>query len=114
VDGVGPILAQLREDKTQVMIDSGGGEGMEEGEEPVFSYAEETKRAIRREERKKRKTEEFNEAKENYKPADDPEAVGDPYKTLFISRLHKNATDSDLRREFEGFGSIEKGKNRPR
>lgn len=23
------------------------------------------------------------------KPADDPEAVGDPYKTLFISRLVK-------------------------
>ena len=59
------------------------------------------------------------------KPSDDPEAIGDPYKTLFISRLvcspltlplschshtpqHKNATENDLRREFEGFGSIER------
>ena len=25
------------------------------------------------------------------KPADDPEAVGDPYKTLFISRLVKHS-----------------------
>jgi U1 small nuclear ribonucleoprotein 70kDa len=52
--------------------------------------------------------------------------VGDPYKTLFIARLvcfipsllnsalnciifqPKNATESDLRREFESFGSIER------
>ncbi|KAI0324319.1 hypothetical protein GY45DRAFT_1263032 [Cubamyces sp. BRFM 1775] len=112
VDGVGPILAQLREARTQGMIDSGntGGErdGMEEGEEPTFTYAEETKRQIRREERKKKKAEEFQRAKENYKPSEDPEAIGDPYKTLFISRLHKNATENDLRREFESFGSIER------
>lgn len=59
------------------------------------------------------------------KPADDAEAIGDPYKTLFISRLvsafsmqcysflisqaqHKNATENDLRREFETFGTIER------
>lgn len=59
------------------------------------------------------------------KPADDAEAVGDPYKTLFISRLvsvslmqcysvlisqaqHKSATENDLRREFETFGTIER------
>lgn len=59
------------------------------------------------------------------KPADDPEAIGDPYKTLFISRLvasfrksayacthflcqHKTATETDLRREFEGYGTIER------
>ncbi|KAG1882091.1 hypothetical protein F4604DRAFT_443580 [Suillus subluteus] len=81
---------------------------MEEGEEPAFTLAEETKRQIRREERKKKKTEEFKIAKETYKPADDAEAIGDPYKTLFISRLNKNATESDLRREFESFGTIER------
>ncbi|KAI0346330.1 hypothetical protein BDW22DRAFT_1324112 [Trametopsis cervina] len=108
VSGVGLILASLREEKTQGMLNSGEGEGMEEGEEPNFTLAEETKRQIRREERKKKRTEDFRVAKETYKPADDPEAVGDPYKTLFISRLHKGATDSDLRREFEGFGSIER------
>jgi len=108
VGGVGQLLAGLHEEKTQGMLNSGEGEGMEEGEEPNFTLAEETKRQIRREERKRKKTEDFKVAKDTYKPADDPEAVGDPYKTLFISRLHKGATDSDLRREFEGFGSIER------
>ncbi|KAG8706698.1 hypothetical protein FRC09_002277, partial [Ceratobasidium sp. 395] len=41
------------------------------------------------------------------KPADDPEAIGDPYKTLFISRLSKNATEEDLRKEFGSYGRID-------
>ena len=69
VDGVGPLLAMLREVKTQGMMESGntGGEreGMEEGEEPSFTYAEETKRQIRREEKMKKKAEEFQRAKDN-------------------------------------------------
>lgn len=36
---------------------------MEEGEEPLFTHAEEIKRQIRREERKAKKTEEFKLAK---------------------------------------------------
>lgn len=67
VSGVGAILAQLQEDKTQVMLTSGQGEGMEEGEEPTFTHAEETKRAIRREERRKKRSEEFRIAKETCK-----------------------------------------------
>jgi U1 small nuclear ribonucleoprotein len=106
VSGVGPILAQLTEVKTVGLLNAGEGDGMEEGEEPIFTHAEEIKRQIRRDERKKKKTEEFKIAKEacespslsfgrlltaftyyQDKPADDAEAVGDPYKTLFISRL---------------------------
>lgn len=109
VDGVGAILAQLKEASTAGLISAGeGGDAMEEGEEPLFTHAEETKRQLRREDRKKKRTEEFKIAKETCesrapqlcssqltsylpmcldKPADDPEAVGDPYKTLFISRL---------------------------
>ena len=68
VDGVAGLLAKLREEKTQGMINSGEGEGMEEGEEPTFTHAEETKRAIRREERKKKKAEEFKTAKETCTP----------------------------------------------
>ncbi|KAF8807096.1 hypothetical protein BYT27DRAFT_7101267 [Phlegmacium glaucopus] len=108
VMGVAHILAQLKEANTDSLITAGTSDAMEEGEEPVFTHAEETKRQIRREERKAKKTEEFKTAKETYKPADDAEAVGDPYKTLFISRLHKTATETDLRREFEGFGTIER------
>ncbi|KAF8638182.1 hypothetical protein AX17_002379 [Amanita inopinata Kibby_2008] len=107
VSGVGPLLARVRETNTQSLIAS-NGENMEEGEELVFTLAEEVKRQIRREERKARKAEEFRIAKETFKPADDPEAIGDPYKTLFISRLHKSATETDLRREFEGYGTIER------
>ncbi|KAH8117740.1 hypothetical protein DFH11DRAFT_1570313 [Phellopilus nigrolimitatus] len=111
VDGVASLLTQLREESTQGLIDAGIQElpeGMEEGEEPVYTLAEETRRQIRREERKRAKEEKFKNAKETYKPADDAEAVGDPYKTLFVARLNKNATDSDLRRDFEGFGTIER------
>ncbi|KAF8841275.1 RNA-binding domain-containing protein [Paxillus ammoniavirescens] len=107
VSGVAAILARLEEESTATLM-SGEGDTMEEGEEPAFTLAEETKRQIRREERRKKKIEEFKIAKETYKPADDPEAIGDPYKTLFISRLHKNATENDLRREFETFGTIER------
>ncbi|KZP27309.1 RNA-binding domain-containing protein [Athelia psychrophila] len=108
VAGVGHILAQLREATTESLLTAGEAENMEEGEEPAFTHVEEVKRQIRREDRKKKRTEEFKIAKEAYKPADDPEAVGDPYKTLFISRLHKGATESDLRREFETYGTIER------
>ncbi|KAF5359644.1 hypothetical protein D9756_003182 [Leucocoprinus leucothites] len=108
VGGVGEILARLKEETTNNLFTAANADSMEEGEEPVFTHAEEVKRQIRREERKARKEEDFKKAKENYKPADDPEAVGDPYKTLFISRLHKSATETDLRREFEGYGTIER------
>jgi U1 small nuclear ribonucleoprotein len=106
VVGVAHILVQLKEANTDSLITAGTSDAMEEGEELVFTHAEETKRQIRREERKAKKTEEFKIAKETCqltyiadllhwrcncihtdKPADDPEAVGDPYKTLFISRL---------------------------
>ncbi|KAK7454540.1 hypothetical protein VKT23_011294 [Stygiomarasmius scandens] len=105
VAGVASILAQLKETATENLA---ADDQMEEGEEPVFTHAEEVRRQIHREERKKRKAEEFKIAKETYKPADDAEAVGDPYKTLFISRLNKGATENDLRREFETYGTIER------
>ncbi|KAF9474681.1 RNA-binding domain-containing protein [Pholiota conissans] len=108
VSGVAEILARLKEANTDQLFNADTTEAMEEGEEPVYTHAEETKRQIRREERKAKKTEEYKIAKETYKPADDPEAIGDPYKTLFISRLHKTATETDLRREFEGYGTIER------
>ncbi|CAK5268581.1 unnamed protein product [Mycena citricolor] len=109
VSGVAEILARLKEAQTEDMISAGETDAnMEEGEEPAFTLAEEVKRQIRREDRKKKRAEEFKIAKETYKPADDTEAVGDPYKTLFISRLHKTATENDLRREFESYGTIER------
>ncbi|WVQ82234.1 hypothetical protein IAT38_004362 [Cryptococcus sp. DSM 104549] len=63
---------------------------------------------MRKELRKKRQEEYKKNAEKNYKPQDDPNAIGDPYKTLFISRLSKKATETDLRREFEMYGAIER------
>ncbi|KAG9018040.1 hypothetical protein FRB90_012543 [Tulasnella sp. 427] len=108
VSGVAGILAEIREQNQNIVIASGKGE--EEGETPEenFTYVEEVKRQIYREERKKKTEAAFAVAKENYKPQDDPQAVGDPYKTLFISKLSKRATETDLRHEFEQYGVIEK------
>lgn len=62
VSGVGPILARLKEATTDSLIASNGE--MEDGEEPTFTLAVEYQRQLRREERKKKKTEEFKVAKE--------------------------------------------------
>jgi len=63
VGGVAHLLNELVESNTASLL-AGTTDGMEEGEEPVFTHAEEIKRQIRREERKARKTEEFKIAKE--------------------------------------------------
>lgn len=64
VTGVGAILAQLKEATTEGLITAGEGDAMEEGEEPAFTHAEEVKRQIRRDERKKKRTEHFKLAKD--------------------------------------------------
>jgi U1 small nuclear ribonucleoprotein len=64
VAGVGPILAQLKEATTEGLLTAGETDAMEEGEEPAYTHAEEVKRQIRRDERKKKKAEEFKIAKD--------------------------------------------------
>ena len=64
VNGVAAILSQLKEANTESLLNAGTSDAMEEGEEPVYTHAEETKRQIHREERKAKKTEEFKKAKE--------------------------------------------------
>jgi len=104
VAGVGPLLAMLKEGAMAAQV-NGTTDGMEEGEEPTFTLAVETKRQIRREDVKKKRAHEFVQAKDSCayisplstvlplmllhpdKPQEDSQAVGDPYKTLFISRL---------------------------
>ncbi|PLW10611.1 hypothetical protein PCANC_23137 [Puccinia coronata f. sp. avenae] len=61
----------------------------------------------RQEERRRRKEEQLSR-EENYDPKQDPNATGDPYRTLFISRLSFEVTESDLKREFDMYGPIEK------
>ncbi|THH00524.1 hypothetical protein EW145_g7064, partial [Phellinidium pouzarii] len=67
VVGVASLLSKLKEESTQGLIDAGIQElpeGMEEGEEPVYTLAEETRRQIKREERKKAKEEKLKTAQE--------------------------------------------------
>ena len=116
VSGVAQLLASIREQNDAGLIDQGKKEAeeLEPGavpsgpeDEGQFTLAEEIKRQMRREEKKKRKEEEFKIAASTCthlpaqgahrvlmiacdfadKPADNPEAVGDPYKTLFVARL---------------------------
>ncbi|KAA1136472.1 hypothetical protein PGTUg99_033012 [Puccinia graminis f. sp. tritici] len=62
----------------------------------------------RRQEERRRRKEEQLAREENYDPKQDPNATGDPYRTLFISRLSYEVTESDLKREFDMYGPIEK------
>jgi U1 small nuclear ribonucleoprotein 70kDa len=122
VSAIGSFIAMLKEG-AMAGLANGSGEGMEEGEEPTFTLAEQIKRQIRREERKKKRAEEFQVAKDSCaykhpsslntptrtkttfqdKPQEDPQAVGDPYKTLFISRLVGLQMFLRLRSSFTGF-----------
>nr|XP_010316354.1 U1 small nuclear ribonucleoprotein 70 kDa isoform X1 [Solanum lycopersicum]XP_010316355.1 U1 small nuclear ribonucleoprotein 70 kDa isoform X1 [Solanum lycopersicum]XP_025885306.1 U1 small nuclear ribonucleoprotein 70 kDa isoform X1 [Solanum lycopersicum] len=72
---------------------------------------------IRLEEGAKKAAEEL----EKYDPSSDPNATGDPYKTLFVARLNYETTESRVKREFEAYGPIkrvrlvmDKTNNKPR
>jgi U1 small nuclear ribonucleoprotein len=41
-------------------------------------------------------------------PSNDPQARGDPFRTLFVARLSYDVKESDLEREFGRFGPIER------
>lgn len=41
-------------------------------------------------------------------PNENPQARGDPFRTLFVGRLSYDARESDLEREFGRFGPIER------
>lgn len=45
---------------------------------------------------------------EKYDPASDDKIKGDPYKTLFVSRLSYDTTEVKLRKEFEQFGPVKR------
>jgi len=64
VNGVGLLLAMLKEGAIAGLA-NGTPDGMEEGEEPTFTLAEEIKRQVRREERKKKRADEFQTAKDS-------------------------------------------------
>ncbi|KAJ0418408.1 U1 small nuclear ribonucleoprotein of 70kDa MW N terminal-domain-containing protein [Aspergillus carlsbadensis] len=59
-------------------------------------------------EKKERLNKHLTEGLAAYDPANDQQVRGDPFKTLFVSRLSYEVTESDLEREFGRFGPIER------
>ncbi|CAN6299898.1 unnamed protein product [Urochloa humidicola] len=45
---------------------------------------------------------------QNYDPQSDPNATGDPYKTLFVARLNYETSEHKIKREFETYGPIKR------
>lgn len=50
----------------------------------------------------------LEEAAASWDPNKDPNVEGDPYKTLFVSRLSYDVSERKLRREFEEFGPVKR------
>ncbi|KAF9954689.1 hypothetical protein BGZ65_003867, partial [Modicella reniformis] len=59
------------------------------------------------EERERKTQERLKGGLETWDPSKDEKVVGDPYKTLHVSRLSFDVTEKDLRREFSMYGQIE-------
>ncbi|KAF8980385.1 hypothetical protein BGZ46_004258 [Entomortierella lignicola] len=72
---------------------------------PTLSIAERKK--LKLEERNKKAEESLEAGLTAWDPNNDEKVVGDPYKTLHISRLSYDCTEKDLRREFSMYGTIE-------
>ncbi|XP_062206057.1 U1 small nuclear ribonucleoprotein 70 kDa-like isoform X2 [Phragmites australis] len=45
---------------------------------------------------------------QKYDPQSDPNATGDPYKTLFVARLNYETPEHKIKREFEAYGPIKR------
>ncbi|KAK9453176.1 hypothetical protein V1511DRAFT_505850 [Dipodascopsis uninucleata] len=73
---------------------------------PVETKAEENLR--RKLERAQDHEERLKEGLRNWNPKEDPHIRGDPFTTLFVSRLTYDTTEDDLENEFRRYGSIER------
>ncbi|KAK9239294.1 hypothetical protein V1525DRAFT_372816 [Lipomyces kononenkoae] len=78
----------------------------EESYVPTETKAEEIQR-LRQEKREAHETR-LKEGAESWNPNTDPLVKGDPYQTLFISRLAFDVTEQDLDDEFGRYGQIER------
>eukprot|EP00388_Colpodella_angusta_P006423 GDKJ01019003.1.p1 GENE.GDKJ01019003.1~~GDKJ01019003.1.p1 ORF type:complete len:281 (-),score=43.10 GDKJ01019003.1:57-899(-) len=64
------------------------------------------RRARRAREKTLKHQEELRAARQNYKPRENSNAIGDPTKTIFVGRLSYETTENKLAREMEQFGPI--------
>lgn len=94
VSGVAQFLPALKEYKDK------------DGYVPTESWLQRRERNI--EEHKKKEEEKLTEGPKNFKPAEDPNIRGDPFKTMIVARLSYEANEQDLEREFARYGPIER------
>ena len=74
---------------------------------PIESVEE--RKARRRAEREAARTAKREAAAEvEFDPANDPKIKGDPYKTLFVSRIAYDVTEVAIKKEFEQYGPIKR------
>ncbi|KAI0166593.1 U1 small nuclear ribonucleoprotein of 70kDa MW N terminal-domain-containing protein [Xylariaceae sp. FL1272] len=73
---------------------------------PTESWLE--RRDRKKEEKKRAQEKLLTEGPKNYKPSEDPNIRGDPFKTLIVARLSYDANEGDLEKEFGRFGPIER------
>ncbi|CEL92175.1 unnamed protein product [Vitrella brassicaformis CCMP3155] len=66
------------------------------------------RQARRKKEKAAQHAEELKQLIEEYDPNGDDSAAGDPFRTLFVSRISYGADSKTIRKEFEKFGPIKK------
>jgi len=66
------------------------------------------RKARRHKEKLEKHKDELKKLISDYDPHKDPNAQGDPFKTLFVARISYDTTEKKLKREFEVFGSIKR------
>lgn len=103
LDGVAAILEKVKQDAA----DKGEATEGVEGEEEQWTDAAYVQSEKRRESRKRKQEQYSKDAARTYNPHEDSQAVGDPFKTLFVSRLSLDTTQADLEKEFGVYGPIE-------
>ncbi|KAF3908476.1 Nucleolin [Orbilia brochopaga] len=92
ISGVAQFLDELRKPDPNYM--------------PTESWLQQRDRKKR--EKKERQENTVKHGLETYNPDNDPHIRGDPYKTLFVSRLSYDVKEQDLEREFGRFGPIDR------
>ncbi|KAI0023151.1 U1 small nuclear ribonucleoprotein of 70kDa MW N terminal-domain-containing protein [Xylariomycetidae sp. FL0641] len=94
ITGVGQYLPALAAYKDQ------------DGYVPTESWLQ--RRDRKKLEKKAKQEKLLTEGPQNYKPSEDPNVRGDPFKTLIVARLSYDANEHDLEKEFGRFGPIER------
>jgi len=88
--------------------------------EPLKLLNRDERKAIKRKEKQEQERQRIERELKEWDPHNNPKATDEAYKTLFVSRLSYNTSESKLKREFEQYGPIKQVKmitdldNKPR